>query len=176
MNKNLLSEGQKALQARIAAGAETVYKDLDAAKATNTVLAEYGRVWLPSDGEVLEFEENPACVFYKRGKTSHGLKIWGHSNLTGWDFYPVEWSGDMPDVKDEREILFKDSLNSETTMRGNAIDRARLLAKAGKVRIEEVVLHGPTWATKDDGTRVRIPDAIDKEDRAERTYFKIVKA
>lgn len=173
MNANETKEYQKALQALKDAGAQ-IYNSISDAEKAGVPLASYGRVWYPSNGEEFTVPESPAVKFYRRGAKSNGVMVFVKSSLSGWGFIPVEWTADMPDLKEERDQLFEGAANDKTTERGNGLDRARVLAKIGKFTVEEIVLHGPTWVTDEDNNRKRIPDALDKPDRAIKTYYRII--
>jgi len=145
------------------------------AKNSGIVLATYGRSWFPSDGEQFHVEPNTVVCFYKRGQKSNGVKFWGWSSKSGWDFYPVEPFAFMPDVKAERDLLFQSQINEQLTLRGDGIDRVRILAEVQDFSVKVLPLHGPTWSTNEDGSRTRIPDAEDKKDRAPMDYFQVIK-
>lgn len=162
------------------ASSATVYKVemlTDARKNMNALkLRAYGRRWAPSNGEIFEIEPELAAVRgYKLSDQRDGIELYMKSSLSGWAFYPVEWSGMLPDVEDERTALFKDAQNDATTKFGDSIDRARIIAGFKKFKVVFTEgLHGSKWITDDAGKTVRIPDSKDAENRADKTYYKIV--
>lgn len=175
MNSQELSEGKNKLDALKQHGPQ-VYTIEDARKSNAIVLRAYGRRWIPTDGETFEVDPTLAVVRgYKRSEKSNGIELYMHSSISGWDFFPVEPFATLPDVQEERKVLLESPINSAITMYGDGLDRARILREAGAFTISVQHLHGPTWVTKEDGTRQRIPDAIDKEFREPQDYFLIIK-
>jgi len=171
MNSKQKEAAEKQLEMLRSNGVKTY--TIEEAEASGVALATYGRSWLPSDGEEFELPDKPLVCFYKRGK-SNGVKFWAFSSKTGWDFFPIEPFAASPDVKEERDILCESKITEQLTLRGNGIDRVRILSTLKAFKVKVLPLHGPTWEMKEDGSRTRIPDAVDKKDRAALDYYQIL--
>jgi len=144
-------------------------------------LRPYGRRWTPSDGEIFEIDPELA-VFrgYKISDNRDGIELYMYSSLSGWDMYPVEWSGMLPDENDEKASLLKSDGkrigNDATTKFADSLDRARILAGFKKFKVVYTKgLHGSAWITDENGKTIRIPDSKDKieSERVSKTYYQI---
>ena len=174
MNSQTVKEGEKKLAALKSQGTP-VYTVEEARKSNAIVLRAYGRRWVPTDGEHFEVDPTLAvCRGYKRSEKSNGIELFMHSSISGWDFFPVEPFATLPDVKEEREILLASPINSALTMYGDGLDRAKILREAKDFTVSVQHLHGPTWVSKEDGSRQRVPDAADKPIREPMDYFLVV--
>lgn len=171
MNAAMKEAAEKQLQMLRENGVK-VYT-VEEAEASGIALATYGRSWLPEDGEEFTLPEKMLVCIYKRGK-NNGVKFWAYSSKSGWDFYPIEPFAMTPDVKEERDVLFTSKITEQLTLRGNGIDRVRIISKLKSFKVKVLPMHGPTWETKEDGSRTRIPDALDKKDRAALDYYQII--
>lgn len=140
-------------------------------------LRAYGRRWTPSDGDTFEVEpELAVCRGYKLSDKRDGIELFMKSELEGWGFYPVEWSGMLPDVDDEKAVLLESKGNDATTKFGDSIDRAKLLAGFKKFKVVYTKgLHGSKWTTDANGAPVRTPDneKLLESERVAKTYYKI---
>lgn len=140
-------------------------------------LRAYGRRWTPSNGEIFEIDPDLAmCRGYKMSEKRDGIELFMKSNLSGWDFYPVEWSGMLPDVKSEQAVLLASKGNDATTKFGDSVDRARVLAGFKKFKVTFTDgLHGSKWSTDANGAPVRTPDNENllETERVAKTYYKI---
>lgn len=175
MNSQEVKEGEKKLAILQKQGTPT-YTIEDARKSNAIVLRAYGRRWVPSDGETFEVKLELAVVRgYRRSEKSNGVELYMHSSISGWEFFPVEPFATLPDVQEERNILLESPINNALTMYGDGLDRARILREAVNFTVSVQHLHGPTWVTKDDGSRQRVPDAIGKDYREPQDYFLITK-
>lgn len=148
----------------------------DARKNTAIRLRSYGRRWHPSHNEQFEVDPELAQVRpYKRSAKSTGIELYMHSSVSGWGFYPVEWTAMLPDVQSEKDQLLVSECNNATTGYGDSLDRAQMLVEFRKFRVEVITLHGPTWETDANNNPLRVADREDKPNREVVDYYKIVK-
>lgn len=165
------------LTSRSSASTYKVEKIEEARNNKALKLRAYGRRWTPSDGEIFEIDPDlDACRGYKMSDARDGIELYMLSSLTGWNFYPVEWSGMLPDVESERAVLLDSKGNDATTKFGDSVDRARTIAGFKKFKVVYTQgLHGSKWTTDANNKPVRTPDneKLLESERVAKTYYKI---